>query len=130
MRKPKKRRKRQRHDAISIRKAIETDRQFVVKLMVEALSPYYGGDHRAHAERIFATHLSGGVDKIGYFSFEQRMFILTVNNKRAGLIHLVGKRQGTFKISPIIVAPRFRGGNRRIGDRLLSHAEKYAKKRK
>jgi ASC-1-like (ASCH) protein/ribosomal protein S18 acetylase RimI-like enzyme len=117
-------------ETISIRKAIEGDRQFVIKQMNDALSPYYGGDHRAHATRIFSTHLSGGIDKIGYFSFEQRMFIITVDRKRAGLVHVVGKRQGTFKISPIIVAPKFRGGSRRIGERLLSHAERYAKKRK
>lgn len=117
-------------DAILIREANPNDRHFVIRLMVKALTPYYGGDHRAHANRIFSTHLSGGIDKIGYFSFEQRMFIITVKNKRAGMVHLVGKRQGTFKISPIIVAPSFRGGHRRIGELLLSHAEKYAKKRR
>lgn len=109
-----------------IREAIAADEQFVIELMVDALAPYYGGDHRAHAQRIFATHMAGGVDDIGYFSYEQRMFIAELDGVPAGMIHIVGKRQGTIKISPIIVDRRFRGAGR-IGVQLLDFAEGYAR---
>jgi len=92
---------------INIREAREQDWEFVKKLMCEALEPFYGGDHKKHAERIFSTHISGGKDNLGYFSTEQKMFIIEVNKELAGMIHLVGKRQGTYKISPIIVAPKY-----------------------
>jgi ASC-1-like (ASCH) protein/ribosomal protein S18 acetylase RimI-like enzyme len=111
---------------ISIQEAKEEDFDFVTNLMCEALEPYYGGDHRAHAQRIFRTHISGGKDQLGFFSFEQKMFIITVDGKRAGMIHLVGKRQGTYKISPIIVVPEFRK-KLGLGKRLLEFAENYAK---
>jgi hypothetical protein len=42
----------------TIREAQPGDLSFVIELMVAALGPYYGGDHRAHAERIFSTHIS------------------------------------------------------------------------
>jgi ASC-1-like (ASCH) protein/GNAT superfamily N-acetyltransferase len=113
---------------ICIREAQEEDSQFVMKLMDVALSPYYGGDHLAHAKRIFATHMSGGKDQIGHFSFEQKMFIITVDGTQAGMIHLVGKRQGTYKISPIIVAPQFQG-KQGLGSILVEFAEKYAREK-
>lgn len=53
------------------------------------------------------------------------MFILTVNGVRAGMIHLVGKRQETYKISPLILAQQYRG-KAGLGSRLLSFAEDYA----
>jgi ASC-1-like (ASCH) protein/ribosomal protein S18 acetylase RimI-like enzyme len=110
-----------------IREAREDDFTFVANLMDEALSPYYGGDHRAHAKRIFNTHISGGKDNIGHFSYEQRMFILELNDATpAGMIHIVGKRQGTYKISPIIVAEPYRG-NLGLGSTLLDFAEYYAR---
>lgn len=112
---------------IKISEAIESDSEFVINLMEEALSPYYGGDHTAHAKRILGTHLSGGHDQIGHFSSEQKMFIARVNGKKAGMIHVVGKRQGTYKISPLIVSTEFRGllG---LGGFLLAFAENYARK--
>ena len=112
------------HD-LRIRDARDDDFTFVVELMNVALSPYYGGDHRAHAGRIFSTHIAGGTDHIGHFSLEQRMFVADVDGNRAGMIHLVGKRQSTYKISPLVVAPGFR---RRygLGAALLAHAESYA----
>jgi ASC-1-like (ASCH) protein/ribosomal protein S18 acetylase RimI-like enzyme len=113
---------------VEIRPAKEDDYQFVMDLMNESLGPYYGGDHIAHASRIFQTHISGGEDQLGYFSFEQKMFILTVDGKRAGMIHLVGKRQGTYKISPIALAPEFRG-KRGLGRTLLDFGEHYARTR-
>lgn len=112
--------------SIDIREAKKEDFDFVTELMHEALSPYYGGNHRAHARRIFFTHISGGKDRIGHFSFEQKMFILTLDGIPAGMIHIVGKRQGTYKISPIIIAPQHRG-KRGLGAMLLEFAENYAK---
>jgi|TergutMp193P3_1026864.scaffolds.fasta_scaffold30798_2 ASC-1-like (ASCH) protein/ribosomal protein S18 acetylase RimI-like enzyme len=111
---------------IEIREAIQDDFDFVVNLMVEALTPYYGGDHVAHAKRIFDTHIAGSVDMVGHFSFEQKMFILLLNSDQAGMIHVVGKRQGNYKISPIIVAEKYKklGG---LGSKLLEYAESYAK---
>ncbi|MDD5721203.1 MAG: GNAT family N-acetyltransferase [Candidatus Pacebacteria bacterium] len=108
----------------SIREAQIHDFDWVADLMHNSLEQYYGGDHRAHAKRIFDAHMAGGHDNVGFFSFEQRMFIIEANNTRAGMIHLVGKRQSTYKISPIIVAPAFQG-QFGIGSQLLKYAEKY-----
>lgn len=112
--------------SVLIREAREDDFEFVGNLMQNALEAYYGGDHRAHAKRIFNAHISGGVDHLGFFSFEQRMFIAEVDSERAGMIHVVGKRQSTYKISPLIVAPEFQG-RQGLGSRLLVHAESYAR---
>lgn len=114
---------------IEIREALEKDSEWVEDLMHEALKPFYGGDHRAHARRIFQTHIAGGQDQIGFFSFEQKMFIAEVNGVRAGMIHLVGKRQRTYKISPLIITPEFRG-RFGIGGQLLKYAEMYARSHK
>jgi ASC-1-like (ASCH) protein/ribosomal protein S18 acetylase RimI-like enzyme len=111
---------------ITIREAVVTDFQFVVGLMNDALGPFYGGDHAAHAERIFNTHTSGGHDRLGFFSHEQKMFIAEKDGEPAGIVHVVGKRQGTYKISPLIVAQKFRSKSG-IGSRLLNYAESYAK---
>jgi len=108
-----------------IREAQRNDFDWVANLMDVTLAPYYGGDHRAHAERIFSTHISGGVDRIGHFSFEQKMFIADVDGVPAGLIHMVGKRQGTYKISPLIVSPEFQG-KYGVGSKLLNYGEYYA----
>lgn len=110
-----------------IREAREDDFTWVENLMQNALEAFYGGDHRAHARRIFGTHISGGADCLGFFSFEQRMFIAEVNGERAGMIHVVGKRQSTYKISPLIVAPEFRG-RYGLGSRLLVHVENHARR--
>ncbi len=45
---------------VRIREARDGDLEAVATLMTTALAPYYGGDHRRHAERIFQTHVSGG----------------------------------------------------------------------
>lgn len=111
---------------VLIREARENDFAFVENLMQKALEAYYGGDHRAHAKRIFDAHIGGGVDRLGFFSFEQKMFVLEVDGERAGIIHVVGKRQSTYKISPLIVAPKFQGRHG-LGSRLLAHAESYAR---
>jgi len=111
---------------VDIREANQHDFEFVVRLMNEALSRFYDGDHTKHAERIFTTHINGGADNLGFFSTFQRMFIATINGKQAGMIHLVGKRQGTLKISPLIVEPMFRQGHQ-VGIALLELAESYAR---
>ncbi|QQR77131.1 MAG: GNAT family N-acetyltransferase [Candidatus Moraniibacteriota bacterium] len=110
----------------SIRDAQVGDFEWVADLMHHALDPYYGGDHHAHAKRIFDAHIAGGHDHVGFFSFEQHMFILEVNGERAGVLHLVGKRQSTYKVSPLIVAPEFQN-QLGIGSKLLDHVESYAR---
>ncbi len=95
--------------------------------MVRALSPYYGGDHRAHARRIFDTHMAGGVDQVGHFSTGQHMFIAEIDDKPVGLIHVVEKKQETVKISPLIVSADYRG-KLGVGSVLLKYAEDYARK--
>lgn len=111
---------------IVIREAIESDFAWVSDLMQNTLEAYYGGDHRAHAKRIFDAHIGGGADLVGFFSFEQRMFIAEYNGICAGMVHIVGKRQGTYKMSPLILKPEFRG-KFGIGSILLNHAEEYAR---
>lgn len=113
---------------VKIRPVIESDRRFVFDQICHALKPFYGGDHVAHARRIFETAIQGGFDKKGYFSIEQRMFIATIKKRRVGLIHIVSKRQGTCKISPIVVARGSRRGG--IGYALLKFAERYADRKK
>lgn len=108
---------------VIVREAIFSDREWVIKIMNDCLSPYYDGDHTAHAERIFSAHLQGGTDNIGFFSFEQKMFIATINDEAVGMIHIVGKKQNTYKISPLIISPYMRGKG--IGKYLLNYVEKY-----
>ena len=115
-------------EKITIREAQNKDFNWISDLMHNALESYYGGDHRAHAERIFKAHIDGGHDRVGFFSFEQRMFIVEINGIRAGMVHLVGKRQSTYKISPLIIIPEFQGKHG-LGSRLLFYAEEYASKR-
>lgn len=112
---------------VNIRKAKTGDFDFVSRLMTETLGPFYNGDHRAHARRIFTTHINGNVDSVGQFSLGQYMFIAEVDYHPAGMIHLVVKKQGTVKISPLIVAPEYRG-QFGIGSKLLRHAEDFARK--
>jgi ribosomal protein S18 acetylase RimI-like enzyme len=45
------------------------------------------------------------------------------------MIHLVGKKQLTYKISPLIVNPE-KQGKYGIGSRLLEYAEEYIKSKK
>src|SRR5437763_16748987 len=106
---------------VSIRTATQADLKFVIQLMDVALKPYYGGDHRVHALRIFQTHISGGKDQIGHFSSEQNMVIIEVSNDSAGQLELVGKRKGTDKISQLNVAPEY-GGRTGHGSVLLACA--------
>lgn len=111
---------------IVVRKANASDFGFVADLMVRALSPFYDGDHRAHARRIFDTHMNGGIDRVGHFSVGQHMFIAEYNRQPVGIIHVVEKKQGTVKISPLIVSTDYRG-KLGIGSILLKHAEDFAR---
>ena len=109
-----------------IREAKESDLDWVVNLMQKALEPYYDGNHEDHAKRILKAHLNNGQDSLGFFSFEQRMFIAMSEGKPIGMIHLVGKKQKTYKISPLIVEDenRYKYG---VGTSLYLYAEKYIK---
>lgn len=113
----------QMSENVKIREAVVSDKEWVLEIMNDCLSPYYDGNHTAHAERILLAHLQGGIDKIGFFSFEQKMFIATINDKAVGMIHIVGKKQNTYKISPLIICPYKRGKG--IGKYLLNYAERY-----
>lgn len=113
-------------DNVIIRPAGEDDYEWVADLMERALSPFYGGDHRAHAQRIFDTHIQGGADYVGHFSAGQYMFIAELEGNPIGIIHVVEKKQETVKISPLIVDPGYRG-KLGIGSMLLEHAEQFAR---
>ena len=113
--------------AVAIRKAKTGDVDFVSRLMTETLGPFYNGDHQAHARRSFTAHINSNVDSVGQFSLLQYIFIAEVNHHPAGMIHLVVKKQGTVKISPLIVAPEYRG-RFGIGSKLLCYAEDFARK--
>lgn len=112
--------------SISIRDAKIGDFEYVSSLMHDYLDPYYGGDHHAHAKRIFDAHITGGHDRVGFFSFEQHMSVLEIDGVLAGVIHIVGKRQSTYKISPLIIEKRFQGKGG-FGSKLLDYAENYAR---
>ena len=111
---------------VTIRSAAADDFEWVADLMVRALSPFYDGDHRAHAQRIFDTHMKGGTDHVGHFSAGQYMIIAEQNGQPVGLIHVVEKKQETVKISPLIVSTHYRG-KLGIGSMLLKHAEDFAR---
>ena len=111
---------------VTIRSAAADDFEWVADLMVRALSPFYDGDHRAHAQRIFDTHMKGCIDHVGHFSAGQYMFIAEQNGQPVGLIHVVEKKQETVKISPLIVSTHYRG-KLGIGSMLLKHAEDFAR---
>jgi ribosomal protein S18 acetylase RimI-like enzyme len=114
------------NDKVIVRPAAAGDFEWVANLMVRTLSPFDGGDHRAHAQRIFDTHMDGGVDQVGHFSAGQYMFIAEQNDQPVGLIHVVEKKQETVKISPLIISPDYRG-KLGIGSTLLKHAEEFAR---
>lgn len=114
------------NDNVIIRPAVADDYEWVADLMVRALSPFYDGDHRAHARRIFDTHMDGGIDHVGHFSAVQYMFIAEANGQQVGLIHIVEKKQATVKISPLIVSTDYRG-KLGIGSMLLEHAEEFSR---
>ena len=111
---------------IIVRPARADDFDFVADLMIRALTPFYDGDHYAHARRIFDAHMAGGVDRVGQFSAGQHMFIAESDGQPVGVIHVVNKKQGTVKISPLIVDTAYRG-KMGVGSVLLKHAEDFAR---
>lgn len=111
---------------IVVREANANDFEWVADLMVRALTPFYDGDHRAHARRIFDAHIAGGIDRVGQFSAGQYMFIAESDGRQVGVIHVVEKKQGTVKISPLIVDTAYRG-KMGVGSVLLKHAEDFAR---
>ena len=110
---------------VCVRDAAPSDFSSIADIMSSTLAEYYEGDHLAHARRIFQAHIDGHIDRTGQFSFEQRMFVATIKDHLAGMLHLVGKRQGTYKISPLIVM-RAHQGKCGVGSKLIAHAEQYA----
>lgn len=111
--------------SVSVRPAERADFEWIADLMDRVLSPFYDGNHRAHAQRIFETHISGGIDRVGHFSAGQHMWIAEIDGVRAGLLNVADKKQATVKISPLIVDSDFRGRHG-IGSVLLAKAEEFA----
>lgn len=110
---------------LTVRPAIADDMSYLLDAFEYALSPYYGGDHVAHAHRVIQTHLDGGTDPRGLLSARQLVLILWEGGRRRGVLNLVFKRQATCKISPLILYPadhRRRG----LGTILLQAAEREA----
>lgn len=60
---------------IRVRKVRLDDLPVVAEMMHNALDPFYGGDHRAHAKRIVETASRGSEDAKGHFSAEQLMYV-------------------------------------------------------
>ena len=114
-----------RLDGPVVRPATCEDAAYIENAFEEALSPYYGGNHRAHARRIIRTHLAGGQDRRGSLSSRQLLLILWEGGKRRGLLNLVFKRQGTCKISPLIVHP-LEDETLGLGSTLLKIAEEQS----
>jgi ASC-1-like (ASCH) protein/GNAT superfamily N-acetyltransferase len=111
----------------SIRPATADDTSYLFDAFEHALSPYYGGDHLAHAERLLQTHLSGGIDNRGLLSTRQLLLVLWEGAHRRGILNLVFKRQSTCKISPLILFPSNQD-RRGLGTTLLRAAEAEARK--
>lgn len=109
-----------------VREATRDDLDYVLEAFQEALSPYYGGDHIAHAQRLIDTHLSGGSDERGRLSIKQLLLILCRGDERLGVLNLVFKRQSTCKISPLLVYPN-KHHNQGLGAFLLNAAEAAAR---
>ena len=94
---------------VTIRKVQLDDLPVIAELMHDALSPFYGGDHRAHARRIVTTAAVSEDDRNGHFSLTQVMYVAEIDGSLAGIINLVVKKQGTLKINPLIVSPEHQG---------------------
>jgi ASC-1-like (ASCH) protein len=109
-----------------LKPATSDDACYLLAAFEHALSPYYGGDHSAHAMRVLETHLSGGADDRGLLSARQLLYILWEGPERRGVLNLVFKRQATCKISPLILFPTGQNG-RGLGKTLLCAAEEEAR---
>ncbi len=56
---------------MKVRRVASDDLPVVAEMMHQALEPFYGGDHRAHAKRIVETSSNGSSDAKGHFSAAQ-----------------------------------------------------------
>jgi len=110
---------------LNIRQVSLKDLSVVAELMHEALDPYYGGDHRAHAKRIVETASKSTKDDKGHFSAAQLMYVAVEGDNILGIINFVVKYQGTVKISPLIVCKEAR--NKGVARLLLCKVEEYAR---
>lgn len=112
-----------------IREVQLDDLSVVAEMMHNALDPFYGADHRAHAKRIIETASKGSKDTKGHFSAEQLMYV-AVDEKDGnivGILNFVSKYQGTVKISPLIFRQeaRVKGVSRRLLQKLNEYVKKY-----
>ncbi|HEV7652719.1 MAG TPA: GNAT family N-acetyltransferase [Actinophytocola sp.] len=112
---------------VCVQPATSADMPYIHEAIHQGLSPYYDGNHAAHAERLVITHLSGGADQRGLLSTRQLLFVLWQGNARVGLLNLVFKRQDTCKISPLILYPPDHR-NQGLGVILMEEAEKQARR--
>ena len=108
----------------TIRKVVIDDLPVVAEMMHNALEPYYGGDHRAHAKRIVEASGNGTEDNNGHFSAAQHMYVALQNSIIIGILNFVVKYQSTIKISPLIVRKEARGQG--VGRALLKKMYEYA----
>ncbi|HEY0640384.1 MAG TPA: ASCH domain-containing protein [Pseudonocardiaceae bacterium] len=91
-------------DACSdVRSAKADDADYVRTAFDHCLGRYYDGDHINHANRIIESWSRDGRDTRGLLSVRQKTFVLMVGSRRCGVLNLAIKKQGTCKISPLIV---------------------------
>ncbi|MDN3257722.1 GNAT family N-acetyltransferase [Streptomyces sp. MA25(2023)] len=115
-------------DDIVIRDATEADRAVIQGLLHGSLRRNYDGDHVAQADRIIDAHLGGGKDPVGHFSKTQHVYVAECGGEVVGVMNIAEKRQGTMKISPLIVNPDFRG-SKGAGSALLAKSVEVARAR-
>ncbi|VBA61984.1 GNAT family N-acetyltransferase [Mycobacterium attenuatum] len=96
----------------------------VLALFVDALNPYYGGDHVAHFNRLVEAYLNDNVDERGYNSTRQVGLVASCPRSGGviGFLNYAVKRQNTVKLSPLIVHPEAR--RRGVGRRLLAYMDR------
>lgn len=105
----------------------ESDFQSLRTLFINALEPYYDGDHDAHLTRLFKAHRVNGKDHNGFNSLAQLGYVarLDPTGPAIGYINFAIKRHGTAKVSPLIVSPSLRCQG--VGKALLNTAPKDAR---
>ena len=86
---------------MKVRRVEDSDLPVIAEMMHQALEPFYGGDHRAHAKRIVETSANGSLDAKGHFSASQVMYVAEDGGQIVGILNFVVKHQGTLKILQI-----------------------------